>query len=422
MVNAKSNEKTLDGVGEDPSGYAHHPEIDCYGQYVACVYTKETQTWDSERGDWVENIRIAISIDYGVNFNIREWVSSNSNVYQDYADVQLVNDEYYDCVRLVVVWQERSAQGEEPWVIKARERQGLTQYDSWGGVSTLSDDEVYCIYPKVALFSCVNTAPQPDEYFTYWHFTWQAYDTEVGYWGIQMISNRISDGMSGWQSNAQWIAQPTESIEYRHPAISANSGSSYSSDVHLIYEKEDDEAEIPYSYPLQIIEENGHVPSSGTITYTQDGSDYSLEWASGYLGYPDIVSYGYDNTARILSIYYCGSANSSIRVKSSVNGGGSFTSSTSPLSGNDCDFSLRCLAIDCRSGSFSIVWTNGNEVYFNECSFSTSPPYTYSWGSNEQWIDNDDEEDFVDIGMDGSTYSHVCWQKLEQSVKYARDP
>jgi len=418
MVNAKSNEKTLDGVGEDPSGYAHHPEIDCYGQYVACVYTKETQTWDNERGDWVENIMIAISIDYGVNFNIREWVSPNTNAYQDYADVQFIHDEYYECERLVVVWQERPVEDEQPWVINTRERQGPLQNDPWSGMSTLSDDEIYCIYPKVAIIS--------DTYnnyiYTYWHFIWQAYDTDADHWGIQMISNRICDGLSGWQGNAQWIAQPTESIEFRHPAISSNSHlSARGSDVHIIYEKEDAEAEIPDGYPIQIIEENGHVSCTGAVTYTQDGSDKIIEEASGSLGYPDITSYGTLYNAIVFAIYYNGSANSAISVKMSKNGGGSFIATTSPGSGNTCSFSLRCLAIDTRSGTFSIAWTNGYEIYFNKCSFSTNPP-SFTWGNNERWTNNEDVEDFVDVAVDSSTYSHVCWQRSEQSVKYARDP
>ena len=428
MVNAKSNEQVLDGYSYDPgqNNPAFHPEIDSIGSNVVAVYAKETDTYDSNYGGYLPNIKIAISANSGVNWNLREWVCDGThNKIRDYPDVHVVDD-YTESgggdERIIVVWQEKPSDDSTDWVIKARERTGFGINDPWLDIHTVSiEDNEADKYPKIDTYGQGGDDPK-----TYWNVVWQHYEVSAGSWSIQLDTYKKDSNGASWMQNDQYIKYPSDSNEeYTHPAIACNYEDSYSCEVHIVYDSYDISDDPDYSIEVTtgkiIYSQPNHIYSSynppRTVTIDSASSDSDI-------GYPDITSRLPDSNSHVCIVWRkSGVPNNQVLFSESFDSGQTYQSFSTVTSTSGPSESLRCvaIAIDEQNGNkISVVWTDDDDIYYRNRTNS-------NWLPSKQWTNsNDNTEDFVDVSIyqpfDSPTYSHVCWQKNTRTVYYARDP
>ena len=427
MVNGVSYKQAIDGPDYsqgEPDAY--HPEIDSYESNVVMAYVKEKE--DPDLGRCLSNIRIAISTNSGVNWNLREWVFTDTNrTIREYPDVHVVYDytESGGDEGIIVVWQEKPADDSSDWVIKARERTGFGVNDTWQSVHTISvEDDEADKYPKIDTFSQSGGSSE-----TYWNVVWQHHDDGAGSWGIQLDTYKKDSSGGSWMQSDHDIKSPIDSNEeYTHPAVACNYQSSSSCEVHIVYDSYDSSDSPAYSVEVTtgdiINSQPNHVYSAYTPprTTTIDSATSDAD-----IGYPDISSRMNESNSEVWVVWRkVTSSYNEVMFRESVNGGQTYPLWVTVTSWGPTE-ALRCVAIaaDEQNGDkISVVWTYNNNVYHRNRTFNKS---TNDWKWHPQVFSvttGVEEENFVDVSIykpNQKAYSHICWQRFCMSTYYGRD-
>ena len=417
-----------DIIGEDPdSGMeygAYHPEIAAYNEYVVVAYAHDTNSWYG--GSFVQNVKIAISDDYGASFSIFEWVKYDGTHRQDYPDVQIVVDKTQgDMIKIVVVWQERDRDNSDHWKIFARERLGIDSGGQWHPtVWQFSDEQSDNIYPKVSTESHGN--------IIHWNVVWQkVYNYEYDIYGIQfrLYYHYTNDWAS--LSVIQDIILPSSEINEvksaRHPAIECFPITGTTNElIFIIYQCElnPDPEQLTPTVEYRIRVEHGDLVDY-TGPYEQDEYDDLAEVPSDNVDFPDItVSYCHlDDYA--LSVMCVWIYSDDIMYAHSNDGGSTYSVTTLFTSGGS--FTLRSIAIDSTSWStwnyysLTIAWTDGYNIY----AIKKSGSYGNGWGSfgTSYTVSSLDYlEIFVDVSVQrvNENDSYITWQADGTAVYFDR--
>lgn len=443
-VSGTSYQQAIAGVNtEDPGGVAYHPQDDSFGDEVVSVYTKEK--YDYYVGRNVYNIRIGYSYNNGANWQNFEWVSYDASVEQDFADIHVVYDwtepMSTDRIKLVAVWQERPFDGSGPWVIKARIRDGISQFGQWGSsfqISSSSDNNKN-IYPKVDTVSM--GAPDPGTFFA---VVWQRYYSNYGTYGIKMNSFFKDSFIEGWMLiGPQDIACPTSSNQnYRHPAVACNRISGGDAEVHIAYD-----AYESSSHRVRV--ESGYIdgfPNPGNHIYVRYNgvvTDLDTDSTDIEIGYPDVASSGngggpshpavtIGNALVVVVWHHVENGWDKVKYAASGNSGLVYTTryTVTWSSGPTTSALLRCVAVAVDEQSISqvsVVWTDDSDIFFDKNVYDPNTMTWYWLPSPEQWTNSGIVDEFVDVSIYSPavytlTYSHVVWERASQTIYYARDP
>ncbi len=408
-VIAKSNEQAIMGEdSEDPYGDAFHPANDAHAAIVVCVATK----YNSQTS--TNNIRFCYSANNGTSWQGYEWIASGYNE-QDYSDVHCIAEQTY--LRIIAVWQERVDEN-SPWQIKASTR--LYNSGNWNSPAIdISDTEDLNdnIYPKIDTYRTL----MDEQLRFYWNIVWQREDDDNN-WQIKMYTRYytsgspteyINDIMSGSQSS------------YRHPAVACTGISGGDCEVHITYD-----AYFSSTHYVYVI--SGWVSTNSVFTqYNFGPRSLDSDSTDSEIGYPDITSSGNGGgsghpsqstgSAHVWIVWHHVLATDRIYRVSSTDSLGSDPVSSKTIvstSGPSTSAALRCVAVailESTTSPITIIWTDDTDIYFVKST---------NWNNVEQWTSTEATDKHVDVSVieDDRIYSHVVWQRDEQTIYYARDP
>ncbi len=300
----------------------------------------------------------------------------------------------------------------------------------WGGLEGVIDisdtqDNNDNIYPKIDIMTLGGDG---QDYYCYWNIVWQRED-DSNYWGIKLYSRYYTSGNPTENVNDIIGGSPSN---YRHPAVACNWISGNTCEVHIVYD-----AHISSLHYVQV--QSGWVNTNAVYTKYNIGPwNLDSDGDDSYIGYPDIVStgpgggpghpnpLGQSGGADVWVVWHHVNNGNKVmhcHVSDSLNTNPSNRTYTlSSANGPSTSAILRCVAVamnEPHTSPVSAVWTDGSDVYF---ATATSP--TFSWGI-EQWTSTEETDIHVDVSVStpsATTYSHVVWQRDQQTIYYAQDP
>ncbi len=406
--------------GETDVAPAKHPQNAAFDDYLVVVYALGTgETDPNEPGEWIFNIRLAISSNQGTSWSNFLWVDQDLNYQQDYPDVQIYQDfsSQGNPIKMVVVWQEKSADDSNEWVIKAREIDTNGNRDATIWTVSDSQDTQPNIYPKVS--ACSDDSNDR----TYWNVVWQR-DYYTDRFGVK-LRRYVDQNNNPTFCAIDNIEVPSDSDEdFKHPATDCILSANNYQDVFIIYDVYYDGMDEQETDSI-IRVKKGYPSGSPTGTFTISNS-HNLATSTGgdyALGFPDItVDDPLNNGNNVICVWIMNDGqNTNVNYNRSTNGGGSYTSGG--VIATNGDMSLRSAAVEMiiySSNNYKIafIWTNGYNIYYK----------TYDqvgWSSVLNGATTDRSEVFCDVALTydyvtppgvWTIYIHAVWQDSGTAV------